>query len=107
MEAADAQYLYLTTKGRRSGLPRELEIWFTCREGRYYVIAEYATSHWVQNLRASSEVQVRVDGKTFDAKARVIAEEGEPKLHRAIQERSRKKYGWGEGLVVELAPSDV
>src|SRR2546422_4986838 len=43
-------YLYLSTQGRRSGLPREIEIWFTQRDGRFYLIAEYSTSHWVQNL---------------------------------------------------------
>ena len=35
-------FLYLTTIGRRTGLPREIEIWFTERDGRYYVIAAVA-----------------------------------------------------------------
>lgn len=56
------QYLYLTTWGRNSGLLREIEIWFTHRDGRFYVIAEYATSQWVQNVRANPEVKVRVAG---------------------------------------------
>src|SRR6202453_5331137 len=54
------QYLYLTTRGRSSGLPREIEIWFTHRDGRFYLIAEYPTSNWVRNLEADSHVQVRV-----------------------------------------------
>src|ERR1700758_4726336 len=58
-------YLYLTTRGRKSGLPREIEIWFTERDGRFYVIAEYATSNWIQNLRTHPEVQVRAAGKHF------------------------------------------
>ena len=33
------QYLYLTTRGRKSGRSREIEIWFTHRDGRFYVIA--------------------------------------------------------------------
>ena len=104
MDAAEAQYLYLTTKGRRSGLPREIEIWFTCHQGRYYVIAEYCTSYWVQNLQADARVQVRVGEKSFDATARVIVAEGEPELQSAVRQLSQKKYGWGEGLIVELAP---
>ena len=28
------QYLYLTTTGRRTGLPREIEIWFAAEPGR-------------------------------------------------------------------------
>jgi len=100
----EAQYLYLTTRGRTSGQPREIEIWFTARSGRYYIIAEYATSNWIQNLRAQSAVQVRIGNETFPATARVLSEERDGELCRAVQGLSRAKYGWGDGLVVELAP---
>jgi hypothetical protein len=33
-------YLYLTTTGRVTGQPRELEIWFTERGGHFYLVAE-------------------------------------------------------------------
>jgi deazaflavin-dependent oxidoreductase (nitroreductase family) len=98
------QYLYLTTRGRKSGVPREIEIWFTHHEGRFYLIAEYATSNWVQNLIACPEVQMRVAGKRFEARARMIP--GETDLSRAIQQLSRDKYGWGDGLIVELTPEN-
>ena len=99
------QYLYLTTRGRKSGLPREIEIWFTELGGRYYVIAEYPTSHWLQNLQACPNVQVRIAGEHFPASARVItANSPDPALHQGIQQASREKYGWGDGVVVELTP---
>lgn len=97
-------YLYLTTVGHRSGRPREIEIWFTYRDGRFYVIAEYPTSHWVQNLQANPRVEVRVAGKRFAARATSVSPEAEPDLYRAIQDQSRHKYGWGDGWVVELDP---
>jgi deazaflavin-dependent oxidoreductase (nitroreductase family) len=99
------QYLYLATRGRKTSLPREIEIWFTYLDGRFYVIAEYPTSQWVQNLRAHPHAQVRVAGKNFPAEARILSPETEPGLCRTVQNLSRKKYGWGEGLVVELAPA--
>jgi deazaflavin-dependent oxidoreductase (nitroreductase family) len=98
------QYLYLTTRGRKSGVPREIEIWFTHREGRFYLIAEYGTSNWVQNLIAFPEVQVRVAENSFKARARVIPSKTD--LSRAVQQLSRDKYGWGDGLIVELAPQN-
>jgi deazaflavin-dependent oxidoreductase (nitroreductase family) len=98
------QYLYLTTRGRKSGAPREIEIWFTHREGRFYIIAEYATSNWVQNLIVYPEVQVRVAENSFKARARVIPSETD--LSRAVQQLSRDKYGWGDGLIVELTPEN-
>jgi len=71
------------------------------------VIAEYPTSHWVQNLQADPCVQVRVAGKKFAARATTISPKAEPELHRAIQEQSRNKYGWGNGLVVQLDPESA
>jgi len=98
------EYLYLTTRGRKSGRSREIEIWFTHRDDRFYIIAEYATSDWVQNIRTDPAVQARVGGRTFSAQARIISAEKERDLNRAVQDLSRKKYGWGDGLVVELTP---
>lgn len=101
----EPQYLYLTTTGRRSGLPREIEIWFTRRDGRYYVIAEHGErSQWVRNLLADQRVRWRVSKAAFTGGARVIDAAAEPELHAAVRTRSQEKYGWGDGLVVELTP---
>jgi deazaflavin-dependent oxidoreductase (nitroreductase family) len=100
-----SSFLYLTTRGRKSGQPREIEIWFTEHEGRFYVIAEYETAHWLQNIRAQPEVQVRIAGHSFPAQARVLSAITDPELNRTIQELSRQKYGWGDGIVVELIPT--
>ena len=103
--AAEPPYLYLTTTGRRSGQSREIEIWFTHRDGRYYVIAETgARARWVQNLGAEPCVRWRVAGVAFSGQARVVDAAAEPALNEAVQNLSREKYGWGEGLVVELIP---
>jgi deazaflavin-dependent oxidoreductase (nitroreductase family) len=99
-------YLYLTTRGRKSGRPREIEIWFTRHEGRYYLVAEHGErAHWVRNLVANAHVQVRVGDAHFPARARVVDARKEPALAREIRARSENKYGWGDGLVVEIDPA--
>jgi deazaflavin-dependent oxidoreductase (nitroreductase family) len=99
----EEEFLYLTTRGRRSGQPRKIEIWFTERAGRLYVIAEHGLgAQWVQNLLADPCVAVRVGGQTFPARARVVDPGREPDLHAAVRALSEAKYGWGGGLVVEL-----
>ena len=98
---SEAQFLYLTTIGRVSGQPREIEIWFTQRDERYYVIAEYQTSQWVQNARANARVTWRVGERSFSGTASVL--ENGP-VRDAVRELSNQKYGWGDGLVVELIP---
>ena len=103
-ENAPPSYLYLTTTGRHTGLPREIEIWFTSYNGSYYVIAEFATSNWVRNIKANPQVKVRVGDDRFAATARVIDAEKEPQLHAAVRQLSSDKYGWGDGLIVQLQP---
>jgi deazaflavin-dependent oxidoreductase (nitroreductase family) len=98
------QFLYLTTLGRKSGKPREIEIWFTQLEGRYYIIAEYSTSQWVRNLKANPQAGVRVAGQSFSAVARFLSTGTDASLKLAVEQLSREKYKWGDGLVVELTP---
>ena len=105
MKPGEAEFLYLTTTGRKTGQPREIEIWFTERAGHYYIVAEQLEdTQWVKNVRADPRVQVRVGDVRFDAHARVIERNGEPDLSQAVQDLSEQKYGWGDGLVVEIRP---
>jgi deazaflavin-dependent oxidoreductase (nitroreductase family) len=102
----EPEFLYLTTTGRRTGQPREIEIWFTACDGRYYVVAEHREqAQWVRNLRADPRVRVRVDDRAFAATARPIDATAEFTVHDAIRTLSVAKYGWGDGLIVELTPA--
>jgi deazaflavin-dependent oxidoreductase (nitroreductase family) len=106
--SAERTYLYLTTIGRASGRPREIEIWFTEIAGRFYLIAEHGEdAQWVRNVRSRPAVSVRVGARAFTATARVVDPGAEPVLHADARARMVAKYGWGDGLVVELAPVDA
>jgi deazaflavin-dependent oxidoreductase (nitroreductase family) len=101
---AEPKYLYLTTTGRRTGRPRRIEIWFTRHQGRHYLVAEHGlAAHWVQNLLARPTVAARVGGRSFRGHARVVDARAERALVAAVRRRSEAKYGWGAGLVVEIA----
>src|SRR5262245_56022273 len=105
MKSGETEFLYLTTTGRRTGRPREIEIWFTERDGRYYLIAEHLEeAQWVQNLVADPCVAVKLAERAFGARARIVREGAEPELYWAVRALSEEKYGWGDGLVVELTP---
>lgn len=98
-------YLYLTTTGWKSGQAHQIEIWFTAWQECFYVIAEYGEqAHWVQNLQRQPAVKFRVGDQLFEGTARVIDTAHEPELQRQIAALSTSKYGWGDGLIVELKP---
>ena len=107
-EDADAQHLYLTTTGRRTGLPREIEIWFTEREGRFYIIAEHGErANWVRNIRANPHVRMRVGELQVSATARLVDADVEPELTSAVKALSDAKYGWSDGLLAEISPEST
>ena len=99
------QFLYLTTTGRTSGLPREIEIWFVEADGKYYILAEkFHDAHWVRNIAKNPRVQVRVGDRRFEATARALDRERDAGAWKRAQDLEREKYGWGDGLPVEIAP---
>ena len=57
----------------------------------------------MRNLRADPAVTVRVGARRFGARARVVAMT-ESGLYDQVRTRMIAKYGWGDGLVVELTP---
>src|SRR5437016_5959912 len=92
------QYLYLTTTGRRSGLPREIEIWFVHHAGCFYILAEhFHRAQWVKNILANPQVRVRLRGREFTATARVLDEQQDAPLYKLAQQLELEKYGWGDG----------
>ncbi|MGH9831500.1 MAG: nitroreductase/quinone reductase family protein [Blastocatellia bacterium] len=94
MTLAEEQYLYLTTVGRKTGLPREIEIWFTRLGGRFYLIAEKRErANWVQNILGNPQVAFRVGGQKFSGVGRVINEANEADLRQRVCEGFDRKYG--------------
>src|SRR5687768_7965249 len=99
------QFLYLTTTGWKSGIQHEIEIWFVEHNGRYYLVSEMRDrSHWVQNIRHNSAIYIRVMGKVSPGHARVVDPAAEPELATAVSALMDQKYGWSDGLIVELIP---
>ena len=97
--------MILTTIGRRTRLPRDVEICFTRRGTRYYVVAETGESaQWVRNLRAEPRVRWKVGARLHSGRARILAPARDAMLSADVRTRSVAKYGWGDGLIVELRP---
>lgn len=104
-DLAALPYLYLTTTGRKSGLPREIEIWFVTFGDRFYILAEHGlATHWVKNIQVNSVVRVRLGDYEFGATARVLDSSRDGDAWRTAQTLMHAKYGWGAGLPVEITP---
>jgi deazaflavin-dependent oxidoreductase (nitroreductase family) len=75
------QILILTTKGAKSGEPREQPLAYSQDDGLHVVVASKggAPTHpaWYHNLVKHPIVTVEVEGETFKAKANVVEDDEE------------------------------
>jgi deazaflavin-dependent oxidoreductase (nitroreductase family) len=82
---AEEPYCYLTTTGRVSGEPREIEIWFGLVGRTVYLLSGGGDrSQWVRNLRREPAVTVRIAGTTWPGRARVVEDADEDERARAL-----------------------
>jgi len=82
---ADENYCYLTTVGRVTGEPREIEIWFGLDGTTLYMLSGGRDrSDWVKNLMREARVSVRIAGRTFQGDAQVVSDPEEDERARAL-----------------------
>ncbi len=82
---AEESYCYLTTTGRVSGEPREIEIWFAVEDSTLYMLSGGRDrSDWVKNLRKTPAVQVRIGDRTFQGSSRTVTDGDEDARARRL-----------------------
>ena len=99
-ELAAEEFAYLTTTGRRRGLPHEIEIWFATDGRAIWMISGGGDrSDWVRNLLADPHALVRIGRASFAVQARL------PLIDRDERRRSAEalhaKYADQVGATVE------
>ena len=85
------QYLYLTTRGRKTGKPHTVQIWFAYAAGKLYLSHEGAYTDWMKNLEKNEMVTAKIGGMNIQAKAKIVGE-GDPreKGKKALYEKYYK-----------------
>jgi deazaflavin-dependent oxidoreductase (nitroreductase family) len=95
LQLSTEDYCYLTTTGRLTGRPHEIEIWFGAQNNTLYLLSGSEKSDWVRNLLKDPSVTVRIAKHTFRGAARVV-EDREEEL-RARYLVAEKYQEWEEG----------
>jgi deazaflavin-dependent oxidoreductase (nitroreductase family) len=84
---AEESFCYLTTTGRVTGRPHEIEIWFALvpeTHTLYMLSGGGDRSDWVKNLRRNPEVTVRIAEGRFAGVAREAIDAEEDELARRL-----------------------
>lgn len=79
----------LTTYGRRTGLPRKVEIWWFHVDDRFIISGTPGRRDWLANVRANPSVVVHVGGHDLEATA---TEVDDPGLRRRFFTRSETRW---------------
>lgn len=89
-------YCYLTTAGRVSGRPHEIEIWFAIQNSTIYLLSGSGDrSDWVKNLVKNPAVTVRIAKHAFLGEARIVRDKEEDAVIRPLL--AAKYQGWHKG----------
>jgi deazaflavin-dependent oxidoreductase (nitroreductase family) len=82
---------YLETIGRKTGLPREIEIWFTGEPRRIYLRSGGGTGKdWIRNAQRQPRVRIRIGDVWLSGTFRLV--EGDPELDDRIRQLFAAKY---------------
>jgi deazaflavin-dependent oxidoreductase (nitroreductase family) len=94
-ELATVPYCYLTTRGRVTGRPHRIEIWFALDGETVYLLSGgRERSDWVKNLRKTPEVTVDLGREVVAGRARIVDDPEEDERARAlVHDKYAGSYG--------------
>jgi deazaflavin-dependent oxidoreductase (nitroreductase family) len=96
-DPASVDVCYLTTTGRHSGRPHEIEIWFAISGGTVYLLSgDRDRADWVKNILVSSAVTLRIGDRKRLTKARVVKDPDEDALARRLVVEKYEARGEGD-----------
>ena len=86
---ADRSTARITTRGRKSGKPHSVTIWFLVEGATLYLGTLDTRRDWVRNAAKTPDVTLDVDGLRVRGKARSITD---PALEAHVRELLARKY---------------
>ncbi len=70
----DEKYIHLTTLGRKTGKPHEVELWFALGNGKLYLSHEGEHTDWMKNVAKNEKVSAKIGSLKFDVLAKILKE---------------------------------
>jgi deazaflavin-dependent oxidoreductase (nitroreductase family) len=94
-DLAREPFCYLTTRGRVTGRPHRIEIWYALEGGTLYLLSGgRERSDWVKNLRRTPGVTVELGGQLFAGRARIVDDPDEEEHARTlVHDKYAESYG--------------
>jgi deazaflavin-dependent oxidoreductase (nitroreductase family) len=86
------KFVYLTTKGRKSGKDHVVELWFAYSNGKIYLSHEGKHTDWMKNLLKDPDVKMKIGPEAITGKA-MITGMGSAERETGMRALYEKYYG--------------
>jgi deazaflavin-dependent oxidoreductase (nitroreductase family) len=95
---AATEFCYLTTRGRRTGSPHRIEIWFVGHADCAYLLSDSDRADWYRNLLADPSVALEIGGEMRTTTAAPV--DADDPANAAVRPAMAAKYqaGYAEDL---------
>lgn len=90
---AATEFCYLTTRGRRTGEPHRIEIWFVAHDDGAYLLSDSDRADWYRNLIADPTVTLEIAGQARVTTAAPV--DPEDPSNAAVRSAMAEKYRTG------------
>jgi deazaflavin-dependent oxidoreductase (nitroreductase family) len=97
----------LAVRGRKTGKRQEVPVNPVEVDGVRYLVAPRGDTHWVRNLRAAGEAELRVGQRREPIQAREIANASKPPVLRAYLRRWKRETGKFFGVDDQASDEDL
>jgi len=91
---AATEFCYLTTRGRRTGSPHRIEIWFVAYANGAYLLSDSDRADWYRNLLADPSVALEIGGQTRTTTAAPVP--ADDPANAAVRPAMAAKYQTGD-----------
>lgn len=98
-EVAAEKLILLTSRGRRTGKPHIVELWFAINGNKLYLSHEGEETDWIKNLRRNDQVSFEIGGRCFKGRAHQLKDSTE--LWMAKKALYEKYYGKVSREIIE------
>jgi len=95
---ATTEFCYLTTRGRRTGEPHRIEIWFVAHDEGAYLLSDSDRSDWYRNLVADPSVTLEISGEGRQTRAAPVGPENAASAPARAAMVAKYQPGYGEDL---------
>jgi deazaflavin-dependent oxidoreductase (nitroreductase family) len=94
---APLQTLTLTHRGRKSGKPYDVVIWFVVEGERMFLATANKNRNWVRNVMVKPNVVIKVSGENFTA---TVSEITDNALREHVTNLVQAKYWYAMAFIV-------